>query len=298
MSQKPRLYFQPYLDYLKIERKAADNTIIAFRRDLLDLFDYLDDQAPGATFDDIDRRLLMRFVNSLSHLTAATVERKITSVRSFYRFLEKKEIVRRNPAKYLDAPKSEQTLPTVMTIDDVLQMVTPPRFSQDYFEWRDPTMFRLIYATGIRVTECANLTLNNLDMHECQVRVLGKGSKERTVPFGANTLPVLKSYLDHRAWFLEERELESDALFLNKKGKQVNRATIYQAVRAVTGHLQYHVSPHTLRHTFATHLLESGADVRAIQELLGHASLATTEKYTHLNADYLMKIYDQCHPRS
>ena len=187
-----------------------------------------------------------------------------------------------------------------MTVDDVLRLVNPITKSQDYFECRNWVLLRLFYATGMRISECSALNVEDFDLEAGTVVVKGKGRKERVVPVGRSSLDGLRHYLGVRRRYLDEKDRVSAALLLNTRADRLGvrsiRTVVQQAVEALG--ISYHVSPHTLRHTFATHLLEAGADIRAIQELLGHASLSTTQKYTHLNADYLMKIYDNCHPRA
>jgi len=241
------------------------------------------------------------FVQSLRRLEDTSVARKISAVKSFFRYLSAQRLIAVDPAEALEAPKLKRTLPSVLTIDDALRLMKPIENLDDYAAARNAMILRLFYATGVRISECAALDVDDLDMRECTLRVLGKGRKERVAPFGVNTRPFLERYLAARARFLERKgALGVAALFLNNRAERLAVRGMRRCVAAEVDalSLSYKVSPHTLRHSFATHLLESGADVRAIQELLGHASLSTTQKYTHANAEYLMRVYDQCHPRS
>ena len=285
--------------HLTVEVRASPHTVRAYRNDLNDLAVFLADRVPAIALDRVGKQDLYQFIRSCRHLDAASIARKVSAIRTFYRYLQREEIVDDSPAGMLEAPKQEKKLPSFLTIDDALKLVEGPRDPDDYVGTRDGLVMRLIYATGMRVSECSGLDLSDVDSGDHTLRVTGKGRKERVVPFGRSSDGHLEIYLQARARFLEEKDVRTAAFFLNKRagrlGPRSIRAIVKERVDACA--IRYKVSPHTLRHTFATHLLESGADIRAIQELLGHASLSTTQKYTHLNADYLMKVYDQCHPR-
>ena len=292
--------FEHWKQYMDHELRAPENTRQGYCEALNQLLQFLAENAPGKTLENVETRDLQRFIQSLRGRKAATVALRVSAIRSFYKFLIKKRLIKKNPAALLEPPKQEKRLPTFMTIDDVLRLMRPVKSSHTLAEARSAMILRMFYATGIRISECNGIDLGDLDLDECTLRVLGKGSKERVIPFGRNTLPHLQTYLSIRQNYLLAIAAQTGALFISDKGKRFGveniRKTVNEAVEKLS--LDYHVSPHTLRHTFATHLLESGADIRAIQELLGHASLGTTQKYTHLNADYLMKIYDKCHPRA
>ena len=291
-------HFDEWKRYMAHELRAPDNTQRGYCEALNQLLVFLSEHIPGKALADLETRDLQRFVQSLRGRKASTVALRVSAIRSFYKFLIKKRLISKNPAALLEPPKQEKRLPTFMTIDDVLRLIRPVKRDHTLTEARGAMILRMFYATGIRISEC--IDLSDLDLHECTLRVFGKGRKERIIPFGKSTLPHLQTYIDIRNRFMATIPDPTRALFISDKGKRFGvekiRTTVNQAVEKLS--LDYHVSPHTLRHTFATHMLESGADIRAIQELLGHASLGTTQKYTHLNADYLMKIYDKCHPRA
>jgi len=286
--------------HLQDELRSPQNTINSYMGDIRDLAEFLNGMDPVPDLADLKPFILYQFVQNLHPRKDSSVARKISAIRRFFTFLAKNGMIADNPARDLEAPKVQRPLPSFMTIDDVLRLVTPPKNSQDFFEIRNAMIMRMFYATGVRISECRGLNVVDLDLTENTLRVLGKGNKERVIPFGRNTQPQLKHYLSVRYLYLSSMDGADEAVFINKKGRRISdgamRQVVYDMVEKLS--LSYHVSPHTLRHTFATHMLESGADVRAIQELLGHASLSTTQKYTHLNADYLMKVYDKCHPRS
>lgn len=289
-----------FCQYLESEVRSSPHTVQAYRRDLTDLQEFLAENKPNLRVTDIDTHVLYDFVQSLKKLSNQTVSRKISAIKSFFKYLRNEEQIQRDPAMRLELPKKEEKLPTYMTIDDVLRLIRPVYWADTYPDARNALVMRLIYMTGLRASEACNLHINDLDFGDGTLRVTGKGNKERVIPFGQSTVPHLKTYLSIRQAFVNERGIQSGALLLGNRGGQFNRNTLYTVVRKAMEELaiDYRVSPHTLRHTFATHLLENGADVRAIQELLGHASLSTTEKYTHLDANYLMSVYDRCHPRS
>ncbi len=302
MSEDTTASSHPWVErfcaFLEHEKRASPHTVAAYRRDLTDLVDFLQEKLGLADLTKVLTPHLSAFVRSLRALQASSVARKVAAIKSFFKYLLRERLIARNPASILQPPKVPKRLPTFMTIDDVLRLMSPITESDPFPLARDSMILRLFYATGMRISELCGLNLDDLDLDDCLVRVFGKGRKERVVPFGERTLPLLQTYLRIRAAFVAG-QAPQPALFLDAKGTRMDRLQVYERVRARVEELAltYHVTPHTLRHTFATHLLEGGADVRSIQELLGHASLATTQKYTHLNADYLMKIYDNCHPR-
>jgi len=290
---------ESFCRHLTGEVRASPHTVRAYRNDLDDLAGFLAELVPAITLQAVSKQVLYQFIRARHHLDARSVARRVSAIRTFYRYLLREGIVTSDPAAMLEAPKQEKKLPSFLTIDDALKLIEGPLDPDDYVGTRDGVVMRLIYATGIRVSECSGLDLDDVDLTDHNLRVFGKGRKERVVPFGQGSKRHLEVYLQARARFLEEKGVRTAAFFLNKRagrlGTRSIRAIVKERVDACA--IRYKVSPHTLRHTFATHLLESGADIRSIQELLGHASLSTTQKYTHLNADYLMKIYDQCHPR-
>ncbi len=289
-----------FRSHLVDEIRSPYNTVKSYMGDISDLVCFLNEMDPVPDLAQLKPMILFQFVQNLHPRKSASVARKISALRRFFTWLARNGLIDDNPARDLEAPKVKRSLPSFMTIDDVLGLVSPPKNSSDFFEIRDAMIMRMFYATGVRISECFGLNVADLDLSECTIRVLGKGSKERVIPFGQNSLPQLKQYLAVRQLYLASIDGADEAVFINKKGRRISDGQMRKVVYDMVGKmsLDYHVSPHTLRHTFATHMLESGADVRAIQELLGHASLSPTQKYTHLNADYLMQVYDKCHPRS
>lgn len=289
-----------FLQYMQLERHASPNTLLAYRNDLEGLLEYVDLRLASQDWGALTLTDLTGFVRRLKGLKATSTARKVSTIRRFYKYLDREGLLKQNPAGYLEIPRKEKKLPTFLTIDDALRLVTDVTNQDEYLPCRNAMLLRWFYSTGMRVGEVERLTVADLDFDQQLVVVEGKGNKQRMIPFGENCVAPLRHYLAIRAAFLEEKGRQAAALFLNTRanrlGSRCMRTVVSEAVAAVGIH--YPVSPHTLRHTFATHLLESGADIRAIQELLGHATLSTTQKYTHLDADYLMKVYDRCHPRA
>lgn len=294
-------WMEAFLEYLRSEVRASPHTIKAFGIDLRDLREFLDYQYAGVALADVDRNMLFHFVRSLGHWEDTTVARKITAVRSFFRFLMRTERISVNPAQWLKRPKVKQRLPSFLTVDEVFRLLDAASESDKFGEIRMAFAVRLIYTTGIRVGEAVGLNVSDFDTQELVVRVFGKGRKERVIPFGKQLLPHLQRYLSARSALLQKKgKLAEQGLLISIRGSRVTSATVSKDLSKLVERaaIQSHVSPHTLRHTFATHLLEAGADIRAIQELLGHASLATTQKYTHLDMDYLTAVYENCHPKA
>lgn len=289
-----------FLRYMQVERHASPNTVAAYRNDLEGLLEYVDLRLASQDWGALTLADLTGFVRRLKGLKATSTARKVSTIRRFYKYLDREGLLEQNPAGYLEIPRKEKKLPTFLTIDDVLRLVSDVTNQHEYLPCRNAMLLRWFYSTGMRVGEVEQLTVGDLDFDQNLVMVEGKGNKQRLIPFGENCHEPLRHYLRVRAAFLEEKGRHAAALFLNTRanrlGSRCMRTVVAEACAAVGIH--YQASPHTLRHTFATHLLEMGADIRAIQELLGHATLSTTQKYTHLDADYLMKVYDRCHPRA
>lgn len=285
--------------YLTDERRASPETHNGYLEDLKTLLRFTGKRElrfPELTLED-----LYEWMGEKRGLEPATVKRHVSSLRALFRFLERRGVIEKNPAELLEPPRPKQKLPSFMQFDDVLRLLEVNEDLDDYAHVRNALVLRMFYLTGMRISECERLDVRDLNLDEQTVRLLGKGRKVRVVPFGAATLPHVKRYLSIRHAFLEEKgQLGEPALFLNSRGSRMRKSSIYSAVKRAVEviSVDYKVSPHTLRHTFATHLLESGADIRSIQELLGHASLSTTQVYAHLDLDRLMKVYDRCHPRA
>ena len=282
--------------YLQTERDVSPHTLAAYSSDLSQLLTFVvDEKGEVVSAKDIDHLLLRRYLAGLSKSTKkSSIGRKLAAIRSFFRFLLRRGTIAGNPAELIATPKKEQRLPFHLDIDQTTALMEAPEDQQKY-ALRDRAILELLYSSGLRVSELTGLDIDGLDLVGGMVRVTGKGGKERIVPVGSRALQAVRTYLELRGNFMSK-----GALFLNTRGGRINRRSVARIVDAhVTRIAAFkRISPHTLRHTFATHMLEGGADLRAIQELLGHASLSTTQKYTHVSIDRLMEVYDKAHPKA
>ncbi len=282
--------------YLHTERAVSPHTSAAYASDLEQLAKYAEaDKGGNVSAQDVDHLLLRRFLAGLAKSSKkSSIGRKLAAIRSFFRFLVRRGILAKNPAELIATPKKDQLLPFHLDIDQTTALMEAPDSEQKY-ALRDRAMLELLYSSGLRVSELTGLNISELDLAAGMVRVTGKGGKERIVPVGSKAQKAVTEYLEQRG-----DGPASGALFLNTRGGRINRRSV---ARVVDTHVMRiaafkRISPHTLRHTFATHMLEGGADLRAIQELLGHASLSTTQKYTHVSIDRLMEVYDKSHPKA
>ena len=279
-----------FIRYLEVERGVSAHTVRAYRKDLEEFSAYAD--AKPETMDLIDiRGFIAGQINK--GLSKITVSRRLSSIRSFFKYLHREGYITANPAKLVSNPKIPKMLPRYLSVDDVFTLIERPE-GIGFITVRDSAILELLYSSGLRVSELSGLNVDDLNIRESLVKIRGKGKKERIVPVGSKAIGAVKSYLVERML----RRSRDKALFLNRMGTRltdrgVRRIVVkYARASAMTGH----VGPHVLRHSFASHLLQGGADLRVIQELLGHASLSTTQKYTHLDITHLMDIYDKAHP--
>ena len=295
-----RYHVEPFLDYLALERGLRPRTCDAYRSDLRRFLGYLDERGDVDSPDEIDHLVLRDYVVHLRDRGRApvSIRRTQSALRAFFEFLAGEGIVRENPADRMDRPAATRKLPEFLSRDEaarVVEAVDPD--SRVY--WRDRAILELLYATGMRVSELTALSLADLDPeHECCM-VFGKGGKERIVPVGAAALRVVARYLAGVRPELDRRR-GGGALFLNQRGTRLGRMSVWTIVArgAERAGIMRRVSPHTLRHSCATHMLEGGADLVAVQEMLGHADISTTQIYTHLDREYLRETHRRFHPRS
>lgn len=282
-----------FLKFLAAERGASAHTLRSYAGDLAELQAYLR-SARVSGLAAADARVLRGYLAWLHGrgLAKSSIARKLASVRSCYRFLVRRELVAANPARQLASPRLPRRLPSVLPKDESKELLDAP--AEDTLAGRrDRALLELLYASGLRVAECCGLDLEDVDRRHGSVRVMGKGSKERVVPVGEIALEALDAYLDRRGG-------GDGPLFRNARGTRLSTRSVHSIVqrRARAAGLARRVTPHTFRHTFATHLLGEGADLRFIQELLGHSRLSTTQRYTHVSPEHLMKVYDAAHPRA
>lgn len=287
-------YIEKFIRYLEIERNASKHTIINYSIDLNSLKDF----AGETPVEKIDYVMLRRYLVILKekNLSKVSVARKIASIRSFFKFLCREGIVKTNPATSLSTPKRDKYLPKFLDEADVVKLIESPEGEGEAAS-RDRAILETLYSTGIRVSELVGLNINNIDQIGGVVKVYGKGKKERIVPIGERALQAIRQYLRKRRY---KESDEDKALLLNKSGGRITDRSIRRIINKhiVKTSIKEKISPHTLRHSFATHLLNHGADLRSVQELLGHANLSTTQIYTHVTTERLKSAYEKAHPRA
>jgi integrase/recombinase XerD len=305
LASPPRRYRELVLDflaYLELERGLSRNTLEAYRSDLLQFGAFLERR--GLDPLAVQHADLAAFVTELAAgrdgrpAAATTLQRKVACLRSFYRHLRREELLERDPTAELRGPRRSQRLPAVLTRDEVAHLLAQPG-GESPGDLRDRALLELMYACGLRASEAIALEVRDVDLDEAVLRARGKGAKERLVPIGSQAIAAL------RAWLARGRPAlvgvrDEPRLFVNQRGGGLTRQGLYKIVqrRARSAGLEGRMSPHTLRHTFATHLLAGGCDLRAVQEMLGHADVATTQIYTHLSAERLKDVYFDAHPRA
>ena len=287
-----------FTDYIALEQGLSPRTLEAYDRDLRRFAEYAEAKGMAAPAD-VSARVLREYVYHLKDLglAPASIRRNVSAVRTYYRFLIGDGLVVRDPSERLETPKRWRSLPDVLTVDEVRQLLASPTLD-DTLVFRDRALLELAYGAGLRVSEWITLGVRDLLLEDGLVRVFGKGSKERLVPIGRSAIGAAAIYLRELRPKLERGEGKG-VLFLNARGRPLTRMGAWKILR---GHVERagitkHVSPHTLRHSFATHLLEGGADLRAVQEMLGHVDIATTQIYTHVDREYLRSVHRSYHPR-
>jgi integrase/recombinase XerC len=287
-----------FLAYLKHEKNASPHTISNYQRDLLQLAQYLEDKK--INLRDIDNIMLRGFLAVLYGRgeKKSTVGRKLAAIRSFFQFCVRKHWMDDNPAKVVSTPKQDKPVPSFLSEEEMQDFLDLPQTAKP-LDKRDKAMLELLYATGIRVSELVGINLEDVKFAERLIRIKGKGKKERLVPFGRMAEESLRSYLRVRP-LINKGQVEESPLFLNYRGRKLSARSVERTVDKyiLRSAMRRKISPHSLRHSFASHLLSRGADLRVIQELLGHESLATTQKYTHLDLQHLLDVYRKSHPRS
>ncbi|MCS5660368.1 MAG: tyrosine recombinase XerC [Dehalococcoidia bacterium] len=291
-----------FLEYLEKERSYSPHTIKAYETDLIQFSRFVKEYGGTGSFDvlAVDKKTVQHFVGSLAEkgLSPKSTGRKLASIKSFFRYLLKYAQVESNPASAVKAPKQHATLPKFLQ-KEVLEQILSHSVKDDWQLKRDKTILELLYSTGIRLSELVAIDLGDVLIDQKTVKVFGKGGKERIVPFGGKATEALSFYLKERNIHLQ-KDLDDNPLFISKQGLRISPRTVqsrlkklFDSVAAGSG-----FTPHLMRHTFATHLLNHGADIRAVKELLGHASLSSTQIYTHLETKKMKKIFEQAHPHA
>jgi integrase/recombinase XerC len=296
-----------FLNYLRHERTLSEETIRAYASDLRQFAGYLASAGiPGLELDKITPDSIRGYLASVHKTLEKTSRaRKLSTLRSFFRYLNSCELYTENPADLVAHPKINQKTPSFLQVDAVFHFLDSLSRSalREGISWRKArnwALFESLYSTGIRVSELVKLNFDNINFDEGTIRVIGKGRKERVVPIGRKAMDAVKYYLSALQFHLPKAKSLSTAVFRNARGGRLTVRSVDRILKAelIACGLWQQLSPHGLRHSFATHLLNAGADLRAIQEMLGHQSLSTTQRYTHVNMDHLMKVYDSSHPRS
>ena len=292
-------YLKDFIYHLSVEKGLADNTLDSYQRDLRKYLQFLQAQNINS-FGQTSRRQITAYLSEQQSkgLAPSTITRSLASIRSFYQYLLKEQIITENPAVELESPKSEKKLPHVLSFQDIELLLEQPR-TDCIIGMRDKAMLELIYATGIRVSELVSLNLNHANIKMGFLRCDGKGGKERMIPLGSVAIKSLQDYLKYsREKYVKNKE--EKALFLNQHGNRLTRQGFWKILKkyVLRAGFNTEITPHTLRHSFATHLLENGADLRSVQEMLGHADISTTQIYTQVTRKKIKEIYDQAHPRA
>ncbi|MBS9338095.1 site-specific tyrosine recombinase XerD [Fructobacillus sp. M2-14] len=289
---------EDYLRDVQIDRGLSKNTITAYHQDLLTFTKFLEKK--HKKLQDVDHLLVLTFLNELRSLGRAnsSVARMVTTLRKCFAYLKKEGMVAHDPMQTIKPPKKAQHLPAVLTVEEVDTLLDLPDVTKP-LGLRNKALLELMYATGLRVSELVGLTLADLHLDLALIQTIGKGDKERIIPVGEVAIDWLKRYLrDSRPFLLKGQK--SDQIFLNDHGRSLSRQGVWQIIKKLVEQagIKKDVSPHTLRHSFATHILENGADLRIVQELLGHSDISTTQIYTHISKGRLTQVYDEFHPRA
>jgi integrase/recombinase XerC len=302
-------YIDQFADHLTYERNVSPHTLRNYLSDLAQFYDFVAPPGPGGErrhveVSQIDNITIREYLSSLyeQKRKKTSIARKLATLRTFFKFLCREEVLKLNPARLVASPRLEQKLPVTLSIDDVVRFIETPDTDTPLGK-RDRAILEMLYGTGTRVSELCGMNVDDIDFANLSVRVRGKGRKERIVPFGSKAKEALEAYLGVRGELLAEADEESRepmAVFLNYQGTRISTRSVG---RMVDKYLKIcadvrEISPHSLRHSFATHLLSAGADLRAIQELLGHARLSTTQKYTHVSTERMIEVYDKSHPKA
>lgn len=294
-------YIRGFRAFLKLEKSLAENSIEAYTRDIGKLVQYLEFRQLEVSPSDLTHSQLQDFIKWVNELGmgARSQARLISGLKTFYKYLLLENIIKTNPAELLEAPRTGRELPDTLDIKDIDKLFEAIDLSTDEGE-RNKTMLEFLYGCGLRVSEMTNLKISEVRRNEGFISVIGKGNKERLVPVGERALKQLKIYLENIRSHIDIQKGHEDFIFLNGRGKKISRVMVFYIVKSLAekAGIRKTISPHTFRHSFATHLIEGGADLRAVQEMLGHASITTTEIYTHLDRDYLRSNILQYHPRA
>lgn len=293
------LFLKEYLAYIKLEKNLSQNTVVSYKNDINAFISFLKDSSvddpSNITSDHI--RNFFKVIKELG-LSGSSSARYFSSLKGFFLYLLKNKYILKNPIEKITAPKISKKLPGVLNIPEIEKILSAPEV-EDKLGLRDKTILELFYACGTRVSELINLKVNDLFLDDEIIRVFGKGSKERLIPIGSSAIKWIGEYLKKSRPLLMKKSKSENNLFLNARGTKLSRMGVWKIIDRYVKEagIRKKVHPHTFRHSFATHLLEGGADLRAVQEMLGHADISTTQIYTHIDRDYIKQVHKQYHPR-
>ena len=270
-----------YLEFIDVEKGLSQNTIDAYRRDLTDFLENKEE------IEDIEYSTITRYIRVLyeKEYSPTSIMRKLASLRGFFKWLCANNYLKTNPVQTIEQPKIPKKLPKVMTVNEI-ELILNHNLNKT-----EKVIIELLYGCGLRVSELVNIKINNYDLKAKYIQCFGKGSKERIIPLGTKAIDAIKNYLPERDFILQKFRKDTKTLLINEKGKNITRQDVYNFIRKQGETIHKHISPHTLRHSFATHLLENGADLRIVQELLGHSDVSTTQLYTHISKKRLKEVY-------
>ncbi|GJL77905.1 MAG: tyrosine recombinase XerC [Nitrospinaceae bacterium] len=299
-------YIQEFKSYLIGEKNASPHTVNSYLTDLGQFVEFLRESGHGTKgeifhLEKIDRLTIRSFLSSLyeSSASGATMARKLSTLSSFFKFLCREGYLETNAAKTIPSPKKVHRLPSYLSVDEIFRLLELPE-GKNFLATRDRAILELFYSTGVRISELVGIRMDDLHLSQRMVKVRGKGKKERLLPMGEKSAAVLRTYIEFREQRAAKLPPASKSLFLNFRGSGISVRGVRKIVEKYIKQNNFSgkISPHSLRHSFATHMLDAGADLRSIQEMLGHSSLSTTQKYTHLTIDRLAETYDKAHPRA
>lgn len=289
-----------YLTVLKLEKNLSQNTINSYKNDITKLLEFLENSYGIKDENEIDYKILIKFYKNISELgiSGTTAARYLSSHKSYFGYLKTQNYIEKDPTEKVTSPKLSRKLPPVLSFQEIEKILDAPNTKIEA-GLRDKALLEIMYSSGLRVSEALNLHLNDLIFTEGIIRVFGKGSKERIVPIGDSAIEWVNKYLSESRPFLEKRGKSLNFVFLNMRGTKLSRMGIWNIVDKYSKEagIEKGVHPHTFRHSFATHLLEGGADLRSVQEMLGHADISTTQIYTHIDREYIKQVYRDFHPR-
>lgn len=297
-------FFAMFEEYLKLEKNLSPHTVKAYMSDICQFNSFLAVKARDVKIGEIDHLAVRGYIGSLyKKEKKSSIGRKLASIRSFFDYMIKKGYLENNPARMVSLPKPEKVLPCFISVDEAFALMDKPK-GPSFIHIRDRAILETLYSCGLRVSELVGLDMDNINLRDSILRVTGKGNKERIAPIGEKAVRALEEYVKEKfkaqSSKFKVKEEKKEPLFVNIRGGRLTQRSVERFVKKYTAGIASgkRVTPHSLRHTFATHLLDNGADLRGIQEMLGHASLSTTQKYTHLSMERLMDVYDRAHPKA